>query len=358
MIGSWWTYLVVMVSCSLVSAGITRSAHSWKRIHTKPQTLSQPLSLNPRIVPSISILFSFLLAVPVCSLISPFVVGGKHLNIVLVVASSLLLIGIFHNLFSMLPTWHIGALISGGVIIWSIGDGIALQEQLPAAAALLFTILWFVILPMSFKQLDESERLTAGITILIGLGLFVLATMNLQPRLATCAIGLVGSNLGLLGQPRYSVRPHLGAGGALLDGFVIAYIALMLYPQQVSTSGSFFAVSALIPLILCLFPLINIAMTFLSTILRIFCNDNAPPSSIYSSLAVLIPREILSTVLIFLGVGLTSLVAIVLNRMDSATGLPIALLTVLSYITAASFLFRYSFQRKTAGQLQMRTDTS
>ena len=337
-----------MVSCSLLSAGTTRSAHSWRRIHTKPQTSSQPLTLNPRIVSSISILFSFLLAVPICSLISPFVVSGKHLNIVLVVASSLLLVGIIHNLFSMLSTWHIGALTAGGVIIWSIGDGIALQEQLPTAAALVLTILWFVILPAAFKQLDESERLAAGIAILIGLGLFVLATMNLQPRLATCAIGLVGSNLGLLVQPRYSARPHLGAGGALLDGFIIAYIALMLYPQQVSTSDSFFAVNALIPLILCLFPLINIVTTFLSTIFHIFGNDNAPSFSIYSLLSVVTSREIVSTVLIFLGVGLTSLVAFVLNGTNSTAGLPIGLLTVFSYITVTIFLLRYSLRRQVA----------
>ncbi len=357
MTGSWWTYLVVLVGCSLLSAGITRSAHYWERIRTKTQTRPQSLALDTRLISSIAILISFLLAVPLSSLLSPFVLGGKHLNVVLVVASSLLLIGLVHDLFSMLPTWHIGALVSGGVVIWSIGDGIALQEQLPTAATLVLTVLWFAIVPTAFKQLDASERLAAGIAIIIGLGLFALAMINLQPRLATCAIGLVGSNLGLLVQPRYSARPHLGAGGALLDGFVIAYIALMLYPQQVSTSVSFALVSALIPLLLCLVPLINIVTTLFSTMIRIFYNSNITPSSISSLLSVVMPRESFSTLLIFLGVSVTSLIAIILNGINSTVGLTIGLLTVFTYVTVTIFLLCQSLRRQVEGQSQMRADT-
>jgi UDP-N-acetylmuramyl pentapeptide phosphotransferase/UDP-N-acetylglucosamine-1-phosphate transferase len=321
------------------------------------QTQPQSLALDTRLISSISILISFLLAVPLSSLLHPFVVGGEHLYLVLVVASSLLLIGLVHDLFSMLPTWHIGALVSGGVVIWSIGDGIALQEQLPTAATLILTVLWFVIVPTAFKQLDASERLAAGIAILIGLGLFALAMMNLQPRLATCAIGLVGSNLGVLVQPRYSARPHLGTGGALLDGFVIAYIALMLYPQQVSTSVLFVLVSALIPLLLCLVPLINIVTTLFATILRIFDNSNTMPSSINSLLSVVISRESFSTVLIFLGVSVTSLVAIILNGINSTVGLTIGLLTVFTYVTFTIFLLCHSLRRQVEGQSKMRADT-
>jgi UDP-N-acetylmuramyl pentapeptide phosphotransferase/UDP-N-acetylglucosamine-1-phosphate transferase len=316
------------------------------------------LALDTRLISSIAILISFLLAVPLSSLLNPFVLGGKHLNIVLVVASSLLLIGLVHDLFSMLPTWHIGALVSGGVVIWSIGDGIALQEQLPTAATLVLTVLWFVIVPTAFKQLDASERLAAGIAIIIGVGLFALAMMNLQPRLATCAIGLVGSNLGLLVQPRYSARPHLGAGGALLDGFVIAYIALMLYPQQVSTSVSFALVSALIPLLLCLVPLITIVTTLFSTMLRVFGNNHISPSSIHSLLSAVTLRENISTALIFVGVSATSLIAIILGRIDSTVGLPIGLLTVLSYIMVAIFLLHHSLRHRVAGRPQIRIDTS
>jgi UDP-N-acetylmuramyl pentapeptide phosphotransferase/UDP-N-acetylglucosamine-1-phosphate transferase len=285
-------------------------------------------------------------------------VGGKHLNLVLVVASSLLLIGLVHDLFSMLPTWHIGALVSSGVVIWSIGDGIALQDQLPTAAALVLTVLWFVIVPTAFKQLDASDRLAAGIAILVGLGLFALAMMNLQPRLATCAIGLVGSNLGLLMQPRYSARPHLGAGGALLDGFVIAYIALMLYPQQVSTSLLFVFVSALTPLLLCLVPLLNIVTTLLSTIIRTFYNSNITSSSINSLLSAVLSRESFSTVSIFLGVTVTSLVSIILNGINSTVGLTIGLLTVSTYVAFTIFLLCHSLRLQVEGQSQMRADTS
>jgi uncharacterized membrane protein YeaQ/YmgE (transglycosylase-associated protein family) len=273
-----------------------------------------------------------------------------------VVASSLLLIGLVDDLFSMLPTWHIGALVSGGVVIWSIGDGIELREQLPAAVTLILTVLWFAIVPMAFKQLGAYERLTAGVTILIGLGLFALAMMNLQPRLATCAIGLVGSNLGLLVQPRYSTRPHLGTGGALLDGFIIAYIALMLYPQQVSTSTSFVLVSALIPPLLCLVPLINIVTATFSTIRRIFTNSDTSPSSIKSLLAVAISRESSPTVLIFFGVGVTSLVAVILNGINSKVGLTMGLLTVFAYVTIAIFLMHHSLRRQVERQPQMRAE--
>ena len=367
MIGSWWTYLVVMVSCSLFSAGATRSAHSWTRNRTKSHTSVQFLSANPKMVSSISILLSFLLAVPLFSFINSLKVGtvfslshlqGQHLNLVLVVASSLLLIGIIHDLFLMLSTWYLGALISSGVVIWSIGDRIELQDQMPAAATLIFTILWFVIVPVAFKQLESSGQLATGFSILIGLGLFVLATMNLQPRLAVCAIGLVGSNLGIILQHRHSARPHLGAGGALLDGFVIAYITLMLYPQQVSTSNSFMAVSALIPLLLCLFPLINIFTISFSTMLRVFGSNHIPPPSIYSLLSAVTLRENISTALIFLGVSTTSLIAIILGRIDSTVGLPIGLLTVVSYIMVVIFLLRHSLQHQVTGRPQIRIDTS
>ena len=354
MTGGWWTYLVVLVGCCLLSAGTTRTAHSWGSIRSTTQTPRQSLALNTRMISSISILISFLFAAPLGSLLNSFAVGGHHLNIVLVIATSLLLIGLVDDQFSMLPAWHIGALVSGGVVIWSIGDGIALQEQLPTAATLVLTVLWFAIVPTAFKQLDAFEGLTAGMAILIGLGLFALAMMNLQPRLATCAIGLVGSNLGILVQPRYSARPHLGAGGALLDGFVIAYIALMLYPQQVSTSVSFVLVSALIPPLLCLVPLINIVTTIFPTILRIFDNDNMPPSSIKSLLSVALPHSSFPTVLIFFGTGATSLVAIILNDIDSAVGLTIGLLTIVTYVTVAIFLMCLSFRRRVEGQPQMQ----
>ena len=156
---------------------------------------------------------------------------------------------------------------------------------------------------------------------LICLSFFALALTNGQVLLATLAIALTGSSIGYLVIQPNPARVKLGAGGASAIGFLIAFFALMIY-----SSGDFI-VSALVPIVVCSFVLLNAVINLLMRLSYIRKSTQIQYTSIANQLHVLGFRAPIITFIIYLGVGVTGILTVAMYVSDPAIGLWLAGLT-------------------------------
>ena len=325
MTGSWGTYLVVLTGCLVfggaISLGIRFAALGKPKLSDRDR--DRP-STTKRI--SAGIVVSFICVVPLSALINPLTGGAKQLDVVLIATAAIFVAGLAYEYLPLPPSWCFGVDLSGGLIIWTIGNGIELQNQLPNYVALVLTILWFILIPSGFRLIDERDGMAPGVASLICLSFFVLALTNGQVLLAALAIALTGSSLGFLIIQPNPARSKLGAGSASAIGFLVAFFALMLY-----STGNFI-VSALVPLFVCSFVLLNAVTNFLGRLSHIGSATHF--TSIANQLHVLGFRAPVINSVIYLGVGVTGLLTVAMYVSDPAIGLWFAGFTVSLYAIA------------------------
>lgn len=231
--------------------------------------------------------------------------------------------------------------LAGGLIVWTIGNGIELQNQLPNYVAFVLTILWFLLIPSGFRLIDERDGMVLGVASLICLTFFILALTNGQVLLAALSAALTGSSLGFLVVQPNSVRLKLGNGGASAIGFLVAFFALMLY-----STGNF-VVSALVPLLTCSFVLLNAVISVLVALSRIGGSFELQFIGMANQLQTLGYRTSMVNLVIHIGVGVTGLLTVAMYVSDPGTGRWIAGLTVVLHVIAGTFMIyktrRYKF---------------
>ena len=318
---SWGTYLIVLTGCLVFSGAITLGIRlaTVGRLKLSGHDGDRPSTIKRS---SAAIIVSFIIVVPLSALINPLTGGAKQLDVVLIATAAVFIAGIAYEFLPLPPSWCLGVDLSGGLIVWAIGNGIKLQEQFPDYVTFVLTILWFILISSGFRLIDERDGMAPGVASLICLSLFALALTNGQVLLATLAIALTGSSLGFLVIQPNRARSKLGAGSASAIGFLVAFFALMLY-----SSGDFM-VSALVPLFVCSFVLLNAVTNFLVRLLYIGNATQLHYTSIVDQLHVLGLRAPVITSVIYLGVGVTGLLTVAMYVSDPAIGLWFAGLTV------------------------------
>ena len=321
MTGSWGTYLVVLTGCLVFSGAITLGIRfaTVGRLKLSSHDENRPSAIKRS---SVAIIVSFIIVVPLSALINPLTGGAKQLDVVLIATAAVFIAGTAYELLPLPPSWCLGVDLSGGLIVWAIGNGIELQKQFPNYVTLVLTILWFILISSGFRLIDERDGMAPGIASLICLSLFALAVTNGQILLAILAIALTGSSLGFLVTQPNPARSKLGAGSASAIGFLVGFFALMLY-----SSGDFM-VSALVPLFVCSFVLLNAVTNFLVRLFHIGNATQSPYTSIANQLHILGLRSPVITSVIYLGVGVTGLLTVAMYVSDPPIGLWFAGLTV------------------------------
>jgi len=333
MTGSWGTYLIVLAGCFVLSGAIARGI---KFVTASRFRLSGHGETGPSTIKhsSAAIVMSFVIVVPLSELINPLAGGAEHLDVILIAAVALFIAGAAYDFLPLPPSWCLGTDLSGGLIVWAIGNGIELQDQFPNYVTFVLTISWFILISSGFRLINERDRIASGVASLICLSLFALALTNGQVLLATLAIALAGSTLGFLVVQPNPAQAKLGAGSASTIGFLVAFLSLMLY-----SSGNFM-VSALVPLFVCSFVLLNTVTILFVRLLHIGNASNAHFTSIANQLHLLGLRMPVILSIIYLGIGGTGLLTVAMYASEPVIGLWFAGLTVSLYAFAGILIMK------------------
>jgi UDP-GlcNAc:undecaprenyl-phosphate GlcNAc-1-phosphate transferase len=107
-------------------------------------------------------------------------------------------------------------LLSGGI------DGI----PLPAPLAFVLALFWMVGLMNAFNFLDNMDGITAGLSAIATLGIFVLAVGHGQTNIAIAAVAVAGGALGFLWYNFAPASIFLGDAGSLFLGYVVGGLSL------------------------------------------------------------------------------------------------------------------------------------
>ena len=102
---------------------------------------------------------------------------------------------------------------------------------------LLITIVWIVGMTNSFNLLDNMDGLTAGVSIICGGLLFVIAVLQAQVFFAFLLAALAGGCLGFLFYNFYPSRLFMGDSGSLFLGYMFGVLTVTgsyVVPQSVS----------------------------------------------------------------------------------------------------------------------------
>lgn len=333
MTGNWGTYLTVLVGGLLLSGALSIGIRGTASGRPKSSDSDGNRQRRTKLT-SAAIVASFICIVPLSALINPLAGGAKQLDVVLIATGAVFVAGLAYEFLPIPSSWCFGVDLAGGIIIWAIGNGVQLQNQLPAYFAFVLTILWFVLIPFGFRLIDERDGMAPGVAVLICLSFFVLALTNGQVLLAALAIALTGSSFGYLIVQPNPARSKLGAGSASATGFLVAFFALMLY-----STGNF-VVSALVPLFVCSFVLLNAVANVLFRLPRIGSANQLHFTTIADQLHVLGLSAPVVDSLVYSGVGVTGLLTVGMYVSDPMVGVGFAGLAMFLHAFAGILIIR------------------
>lgn len=289
------------------------------RIALRRQILDHPNEIKAQDSPvpylgGAAILLAFALVVLVAAIVRPPVSGLGELSIILGLAMLLGLVGLFDDLRGLSPWLRLGVEIGAGVVVWSTSAGADIFSN--DALNLAVTVLWIVGLTNALNLLDNMDGLSAGVSAIAALFLFAIAAGNGQFLVATLSIALAGCAGGFLRSNFHLARIYMGDAGALFLGFLLAVLALKLKVVDAPR-----LVALAVPVVLLAVPLFD---TSLVTIARLR-HHRSPLSggrdhTSHRLVFVGIPVPV-AVALIYAGSASVGCLALVLSRVDQATGL-------------------------------------
>ena len=122
--------------------------------------------------------------------------------------------------------WHLGCRIEflshpgGGLWVLPLTEGLPL-------ISIAVTVVWLVGITNTINLIDGLDGLAAGVSLIGGLTLAIIALETNQAMSAVIALAVVGATIGFL---RYNFNPakiFMGDGGSLFLGFTLASISIM-----------------------------------------------------------------------------------------------------------------------------------
>jgi UDP-GlcNAc:undecaprenyl-phosphate GlcNAc-1-phosphate transferase len=261
-----------------------------------------------------AILFSFTAVVMVAALVRPSVSGVAQLGVILGLACLLALVGLIDDLRGLSPLLRLLIEIGAAVCIWATPA--AAEVFTNDALNLFITVVWIVGVTNAVNMLDNMDGLSAGVSAIAALFLFIMAAENGQFLVATLAIALAGCAAGFLRSNFHPARIYMGDAGALFLGFLLAVLGLKL---------AFIDAPRIVALGV---PVVALGVPIFDTVL-VTCNrllhHRSPflggrDHSSHRLVFVGIPVPAAVT-LVYLGAASLGSLALVLSRVDRTTGL-------------------------------------
>ena len=179
--------------------------------------------------------------------------GALGLGAILMVA-----LGTWDDLYDMRPMAKLAGQIAIAALTWAMGFRVGAIE-LPfellltsaAPVSFLVTVGWIVIVANAFNLIDGIDGLTAGVSVITALTVFLLANQNGATVPVIAALALSGALAGFLRFNLPPARIFLGDAGALSIGYVTAVLAMASYQKSPA------AVALIVPLLVLGLPLLD-----------------------------------------------------------------------------------------------------
>lgn len=311
-----WGYAAVFAVTALLSWVLTPLA---LQIAVRRQLLDHPSEIKRQsaAVPYLggaAILLAFATVVLTAATVHPPNGGSAELMVIVGLAVALAGVGLLDDLRGLSPWFRLAAEAAAGVCVWATpaGADVFTNDALNA----LITVVWIVAVTNAFNLLDNMDGLSAGVAAIAGVFVFAMAAYNGQFLVATLAIALSGCALGFLRSNFHPAQIYMGDAGALFVGFVLAVLTLKL--DFVDAPA---VVGLGVPLTVLGLPLFDTTVVTVNRLLH----RRSPLSG---------GRDHASHRLVFVGIPVPAavtmlygaaaslgLLAIVLSRVDEATGL-------------------------------------
>lgn len=179
--------------------------------------------------------------------------GALGLGAILMVS-----LGTWDDLYDMRPMAKLTGQIAIAALTWAMGFRVGAIE-LPfellltsaAPVSFLVTVGWIVIVSNAFNLIDGIDGLTAGVSVITALTVFLLANQNGATVPVIAALALSGALAGFLRFNLPPARIFLGDAGALSIGYVTAVLAMASYQKSPA------AVALIVPLLVLGLPLLD-----------------------------------------------------------------------------------------------------
>jgi UDP-GlcNAc:undecaprenyl-phosphate GlcNAc-1-phosphate transferase len=261
-----------------------------------------------------AILAAFCAVVLIASVLHPPASGLGELAVILGLALALGVVGLIDDLRGLSPWIRLVLEIGAGVAVWGTSAGADIFGN--DAMNLAITVVWIVGVVNAVNLLDNMDGLSAGVSAIAAMFIFVMAAENGQFLVAVLAIALAGCAAGFLRSNFHPARIYMGDAGALFLGFVLAVMALKLQfvdsPQVVALG---------VPVLVLGVPIFD---TVLVTVNRLVHGRNplSGGRDHTSHRMVFMGIPVPATVtIVYLGAASLGCLAVVLSRVDRTTGL-------------------------------------
>ncbi len=225
---SGWHYGAIFAGTAFLSLVLTPLA---LRLAVRVQILDQPGEDKSHGSPvpylgGLAIVLAFSAVVVLAATLRPPNSGLREIQLVMLVAVGLSIVGLFDDLKSLRPLVRLAVEVGAGVAVWQLGVGVHMfSADLPNA---IVTVLWVVGITNAFNLLDNMDGLSAGVAAIAAGWFFVIAGVNGQFLVAALAVALAGCAVGFLRHNFHPARIYMGDSGSLFLGFVLAYLGVKL----------------------------------------------------------------------------------------------------------------------------------
>jgi UDP-GlcNAc:undecaprenyl-phosphate GlcNAc-1-phosphate transferase len=213
-----------------------------------------------------SIVLGLLLLAPFVTPVRDALYGYESLGAMALGAGLMVALGVYDDLYDMRPMHKLAGQVAIAALTWAMGFQVGAIElpfdfYLSSAApvSFIFTVGWIVIVANAFNLIDGIDGLTAGVSVITALTVFLLANQNGATVPVIAALALSGALAGFLRFNLPPARIFLGDAGALSIGYLTAVLAMSSYQKSPA------AVALVVPLLVLGLPILD---TILAVIRR------------------------------------------------------------------------------------------
>jgi UDP-GlcNAc:undecaprenyl-phosphate GlcNAc-1-phosphate transferase len=203
-----------------------------------------------------SIALGLLALAPFVAPIREELVGAESLGALGLGMLLMVVLGAYDDLYDMRPMHKLAGQIAIAVLTWTMGFRVGAIELRSSpdrrrAVSLLVTVSWIVIVSNAFNLIDGIDGLTAGVSVITALTVFLLANQNGATVPVIAALALSGALAGFLRFNLPPARIFLGDAGALSIGYLTAVLAMASYQKSPA------AVALVVPLLVLGLPVLD-----------------------------------------------------------------------------------------------------
>jgi UDP-GlcNAc:undecaprenyl-phosphate GlcNAc-1-phosphate transferase len=226
-----------------------------RKVHTTP---------IPRLG-GIAIFFGSILSLVSLELLQPgFFTTQSHWYGIVIGSSLMFLLGVIDDLKNLSAKFKFGFQICAALIAYYMGVKILVLSNpmggmliLPDWLSVSMTVFWLVGITNTINLIDGLDGLAAGVSMIAGITLSIIAIQTNQYLGAVIILTLVGSTIGFL---RYNFNPakiFMGDSGSLFLGFTLAAISITGVLKLAAT------VTILLPLLILGVPILDTTFAIL-----------------------------------------------------------------------------------------------